>query len=44
VPEMGEPLLRLIVDVHLAGWLDASEPDRVDIYLPAHRSARAPSS
>lgn len=37
VPEMGEPLLRLIVDVHLAGWLDASRPDRVDIYLPALR-------
>lgn len=36
VPEMGEPLLRLIVDMHLDGWLDASHPDRADIYLPAH--------
>lgn len=37
VPEMGEPLVRLIVDIHLDGWLDTSNPDRVDIYLPAHR-------
>jgi hypothetical protein len=37
VPEMGEPLLRLIVDTHLNGWLDASQPDGADIYLPAHR-------
>jgi hypothetical protein len=37
VPEMGEPLLRLIVDMHLDGWLDTSHPDRADIYLPAHR-------
>jgi hypothetical protein len=36
VPEMGEPLIRLIVDTHLDGWLDASQPDRIDIYLPAH--------
>ena len=35
VPEMGEPLIRLIVDTHLDGWLDASRPDRADIYLPA---------
>jgi hypothetical protein len=38
VPEMGEPLIRLIVDTHLHGWLDASQPDHADIYLPAHRS------
>ncbi len=38
VPEMGEPLVRLIVDTHLDGWLDASAPDAVDIYLPAYRS------
>lgn len=38
VPEMGEPLLRLIVDTHLDGWLDADRPDGVDIYLPAHTS------
>ncbi len=38
VPEMGEPLVRLIVDTHLNGWLDASAPDAADIYLPAYRS------
>ena len=38
VPEMGEPLLRLIVDMHLDGWLDTTHPDRADIYLPAHRA------
>ena len=37
VPEMGEPLLRLIVDTHLDGWLDSSRPDAADIYLPAQR-------
>ena len=37
VPEMGEPLLRLIVDTHLDGWLDTARPGGVDIYLPAHR-------
>jgi hypothetical protein len=37
VPEMGEPLLRLIVDTHLDGWLDAARLDGADIYLPAHR-------
>src|SRR5258705_47154 len=37
VPEMGEPLLRLIVDTHLDGWLDSSARQSVDIYLPAHR-------
>ncbi|MHB8611506.1 MAG: hypothetical protein ACYDAL_03610 [Candidatus Dormibacteraceae bacterium] len=37
VPEMGEPLLRLIVDTHLDGWLDAARPNGADIYLPAHR-------
>jgi hypothetical protein len=36
VPEMGEPLLRLIVDTHLDGWLDV-RPDGADIYLPAYR-------
>lgn len=34
VPELGEPLIRLIVDSHLAGWLDTSQADRVDVYLP----------
>ncbi len=38
VPELGEPLVRLIVDTQLNGWLDTSEPDHADIYLPAHRS------
>jgi len=37
VPEMGEPLLRLIVDTHLQGWLDVSSRDSADIYLPAYR-------
>ena len=35
VPEMGEPLLRLIVDTHLDGWFDAARPNGADIYLPA---------
>jgi len=38
VPEMGEPLIRLIVDIHLEGWLDTSPPDGADIYLPAQPS------
>lgn len=38
VPEMGEPLIRLIVESYLDGWFDASQPDRADIYLPAHES------
>jgi hypothetical protein len=37
VPEMGEPLLRVIVDTHLDGWLDADRPDGASIYLPAVR-------
>jgi hypothetical protein len=37
VPEMGEPLLRLIVDTHLDGWLDTARRDGADIYLPAQR-------
>src|SRR6266550_3045418 len=36
VPELGEPLVRLIVDTQLDGWLDVSPPDGVDIYLPAY--------
>lgn len=35
VPELGEPLVRLLVDSHLEGWLDASGPDSASIYLPA---------
>jgi len=38
VPEMGEPLIRLIVESYLDGWFDASQPDRAEIYLPAHQS------
>jgi len=36
VPELGEPLVRLVVDTQLDGWLDASRPDGADIYLPAY--------
>jgi hypothetical protein len=38
VPELGEPLVRLIVDTQLGGWLDSSGPGFVDIYLPAFRA------
>lgn len=38
VPELGEPLVRLIVDTQLGGWLDSSNPEHVDIYLPAYRT------
>jgi hypothetical protein len=38
VPELGEPLIRLIVETHLDGWFDGSHPDRADIYLPAHHT------
>ena len=37
VPEMGEPLLRLLVDTHLNGWLDTTRSGGIDLYLPAHR-------
>jgi hypothetical protein len=37
VPELGEPLVRLIVDTQLGGWLDTSDPEHVDLYLPAYR-------
>lgn len=35
VPELGEPLVRHLVDTVLDGWLDASCPDGAVIYLPA---------
>ena len=35
VSELGEPLVRYLVDGHLEGWLDASRPDSAVIYLPA---------
>jgi hypothetical protein len=35
VPEMGEPLVRHLVDALLEGWLDASGNGRAVIYLPA---------
>ncbi len=37
VPEMGEPLVRLIVDTQLDGWLDVRGQDGVDLYLPAYQ-------
>ena len=36
VPELGEPLVRLIVDTQLDGWLDTSPENAVDVYLPAY--------
>ncbi|HLZ95738.1 MAG TPA: hypothetical protein VKT20_10455 [Candidatus Dormibacteraeota bacterium] len=36
VPEMGEPLIRLLVDTRLEGWLDSSPADGADVYLPAY--------
>jgi len=38
VPEMGEPLIRLIVETYLDGWFDVSHADRADFYLPASQS------
>jgi hypothetical protein len=38
MPELGEPLIRLIVETQLDGWFDASDPDHADIYLPAHQA------
>jgi len=38
VPELGEPLVRLIVDTQLGGWLDTSAEAGADIYLPAYQS------
>ena len=35
VPEMGEPLVRHLVDGLLEGWLDSSAGDRAAIYLAA---------
>ncbi|HEY7202353.1 MAG TPA: hypothetical protein VIC57_19195 [Candidatus Dormibacteraeota bacterium] len=35
VPEMGEPLVRHLVDTLLEGWLDAGSPGLAVIYLPA---------
>ena len=35
VPELGEPLLRLLVDSYLGGWLEVA-PGRVSAFLPAH--------
>ena len=33
-PELGEPLIRLLVDIHIGGWLDA-RADRAVLWLPA---------
>ncbi len=35
VPELGEPLVRHLVEAVLDGWLDTAHPDRAVIYLPA---------
>jgi hypothetical protein len=34
-PELGEPLVGYLVDVHLDGWLDNGKAGRAVIYLPA---------
>src|SRR2546428_13017373 len=38
VPEMAEPLDRLMCDTHLEGWLDVGRPEGADIYLRAQPS------
>jgi hypothetical protein len=35
IPELGEPLVRHLVDTHLDGWLEVAHADRVRIHLPA---------
>jgi hypothetical protein len=35
VPELGEPLVRHLVDHRLGGWLDSSDLEQAVIYLPA---------
>jgi hypothetical protein len=35
LPEAGEPLVRLLVDTQLEGWLDSGRPGCAVIYLPA---------
>lgn len=35
VPEFGEPLVRLLVDMRLDGWLDAADRESAVVYLPA---------
>lgn len=35
VSELGEPLVRHLIDTLLDGWLDSGQPDRAVIYLPA---------
>ncbi len=35
VPELGEPLVRHLVEALLDGWLDTSHPAQIAIYLPA---------
>jgi len=34
-PELGEPLVQLLVDIHCEGWLDASRTGRPVLWLPA---------
>jgi len=35
IPELGEPLVRYLVDARLEGWLDVSKQEPAIIYLPA---------
>lgn len=34
IPELGEPLVRYLVDCQLEGWLDSADSERALIYLP----------
>jgi len=34
-PELGEPLVRLLVESRLEGWLEVIDSTRVAIFLPA---------
>lgn len=35
MPELGEPLLRHLVDMQLQGWLDVSREDETAVFLPS---------
>ncbi len=35
VSELGEPMIRLLVEMRLGGWFDLEDGDRPSIYLPA---------
>jgi hypothetical protein len=34
VPELGEPLVRFLVDTHLEGWVDVHSQESIAIFLP----------